>query len=217
MAGGKGRFFVLVQIPYERAFLCFICSLSFVGFLTVLIGGARSGPVVTWDSAYYTSTAESLRAGLGFTQWDYTAYQLWPPLYPLVLAVGELETVARFVGAISFAGTIFVSGLIGREVVGLPLAVFAPVAVLVATPLVDICLYVLSEPLFVLLTAWSLFFLILYLRGTRGRRFTLVISAALAGLILTRRNERRTGFLCVDSPWCSMCRNALGAPSRLYS
>ena len=147
------------------------------------------GPgLVDADSLRYVSTAQTLLAGKGFLINAIGApYTLWPPLYPLALAAtGYLSgfdplDVAGPLNAAFFALIVFAAGRwLRRRLESRFLAAWAAAALALAVPLVDAASWVMSEPLFILLTILALIHTDAFL--TAGKTRSLAAAAAYGAL-----------------------------------
>src|SRR5690606_35703706 len=133
------------------------------------------GISISPDSVSYLSTSESLQAGLGFVMYDGEPMVLWPPLFPLVIAI--LKTtgldpvhIAGLFNALTVAvGTFFVADWLlkntserGVALLGITLAVFS-------LPIIHVASWLWTEPLFVMFTVLCL---ILLSRKAKGKRTT---------------------------------------------
>lgn len=180
----------------RRTILALICiaAVSAVGsiiFLSQSPHGVHASP----DSFTYLSAADNLAHGRGWTYSFGEAGEpvtLFPPLYPLLLAVPELLDLSTFgwvtwqnaflLGVLSFVVGITVFGATGG---GLISALLAAVLVALGTPTITAYAHVWSEPLFyplvvVVLASLGVFF-------TGGRTRWLVIgAAATSAAMLTR-------------------------------
>lgn len=79
--------------------------------LLILSVTAPRGPGASPDSVTYLSVARSLAEGGGWVRFDGRPYVDWPPLYPMLLAVGvraglEPAAAARVLGALALAVTV---------------------------------------------------------------------------------------------------------------
>jgi hypothetical protein len=92
--------------------------LGLLAAVIALYASAPYGPGAGADSLDYLSTAENLNRGLGFTDFSGDAFRLWPPLYPLALALiarlsgaGVLEA-ARWLNALCFGLAAALAGVL---------------------------------------------------------------------------------------------------------
>ena len=152
--------------------------LGLAAFLYCLTLTSHAGAFMTSDSVYYLTTAESLKAGRGFTIWNGEPYTWWPPLFPLVLTLGE--SVGRYVNAVAFGLTVTLSGFLASRFVRPSLAILCAACVAVSAPMVYVSGYLWSEPPFILFTVAWLLALQSYLKG--GRLPWLVLAAVCASL-----------------------------------
>ena len=169
----------------------FLVGVSALGAALVLAREVTHGPALHWDSINYLAVARNLLAGEGLLNYDGTAYTLWPPLYPLLLAAGSLGVldplrVAGPLNAALLGLTVFVTGrYLRRRLESGFLAAWAPLVLALSLPLTDLAWWALSEPLFVLLSTLALLGADDHLR--EGRRFALALAAVSAALALLTR------------------------------
>jgi len=136
--------------------------LGLMGALLVLLSTSRYGVGMSEDSVAYTSCARNLMSGDGYTCHyscqDSTAFVLWPPLFPTLLAAlgkaGIAPLVgARFLNAIVFGLIVFASGQLFRmHMRSTALAILATTSVLLSVSLLNVSVFAWTEPLFTLLT-----------------------------------------------------------------
>ena len=146
------------------------------------------GPGLTPDSSTYVSVARSLVDGEGFVAF-YGDLQLFPPLFPLVLAVGGVFGVdaiaaAAWVNAGAFGGAVWlVGGWLHRREAPALLSIGAAAAAALSLPMARVVAYVWSESAFVFLVVSSLSLLDRHVRnGGRGALLLAAICAALCCL-----------------------------------
>ena len=170
-----------------------ILLIAVLGAAHILVRTSTYGAAVEWDSVAYLSAAESLAAGDGLTRPGSGAFMLWPPLFPMLLALlvpFGLEPVdsARFVNVLAFGLTIALAGFwLGRNLDSRLLALAGTVAVATAVPLCDIFSYVMTEPLFILFTLLALTGLESFLNRTDAAMPALALGAGWAALAAVTR------------------------------
>ena len=156
----------------------------------VLVRQVHFGPGLTPDSSTYVSVARSLVDGEGFVAF-YGDLELFPPLFPLVLAVGGVFGVdaivaAAWVNAGAFGGAVWlVGGWLYRRGAPALLSIGAAAAAALSLPMARVVAYVWSEALFVLLVVLSLSLLDGQMRNG-GRRPLLLAAICAALCCLTR-------------------------------
>lgn len=150
-----------IKYKNTRVFILF-CSVA--AALAVVISDAKYGPGMTHDSAAYMYAAQSFLKGEGFQYFGYPSpFIQWPPLYPLLLALGELSGLASglastIVNSLAFALTVFFAGrwmLLNFK--NIWFSIGGTLLLLLSVPLLQVSGYLWTEILFVLL------FLLLYL------------------------------------------------------
>ncbi len=120
----------MMRLDWTRALLAkhglWIAALAVVAFVTVLVA-TQNGLNLNWDSGNYISYAHSIRAGDGLsirvsannTNRLVNWYENWPPLYPMVLALGsDVFAWARLLDAITFAIAVVLTYAIAYRVIG---------------------------------------------------------------------------------------------------
>ena len=145
------------------------------------------GVALHWDSSYYVSVARNLLAGDGFQAFDGGYQTIYPPLYPLLLALAGIGSdplaAAGPLNAAIFGVTAFVAGsyLRGR-LRHWPrlLAAWACLAVALSVPVAGQAAFALSEPVFVLLAVLALIGIDRFMAD--GKPQTLIWTAVLSAL-----------------------------------
>lgn len=167
--------------------------LAAAAFALVAICTGAQGIGVSPDSTGYLSAGRSLARGEGYRCFTGPACATWPPLFPLVLAAGDLlgvDTVvwSRWINAWLLAVLALAGGtLLAGRVRYRPLAWLGVALAAVSPPILFVHFNAWSEPIFVLGVLVSLMVLARYLQ-TSLRRY-LVCSAMAAALVcLTRYN-----------------------------
>ncbi len=156
----------------------------------VLARQTHFGPGLTPDSSTYVSVARSLVDGEGFVAF-YGDLQLFPPLFPLVVAVGGVFGVdaivaAAWVNAGASGGAVWlVGGWLHRRGAPALLSIGAAAAAALSLPMARVGAYVWSESLFVFLVVLSLSLLDRHVRN--GGRRTLLLAAICAALCCLTR------------------------------
>ncbi len=140
-----------------------LAALALLGAALILARQVNYGVGLTWDSIAYISVARHLLEGEGFVERAVkTAYVLWAPLYPLLLAGASLFIfdpldVAGSLNAAIFGLTIFVAGWYLRQRIHSRfLVLWTCLAILFALPLAHWASTALSEPPFILFVTLSL-------------------------------------------------------------
>ena len=156
----------------------------------VLARQMHFGPGLTPDSSTYVSVVRSLVDGVGFVAF-FGDLQLFPPLFPLVLAVGGVFGVdaiaaAAWVNAGAFGGAVWlVGGWLRRRGASPLVSIGAASAAALSLPMGRVAAYVWSESLFVFLVVLSLSLLDRHVWN--GGRRTLLLAAACAALCCLTR------------------------------
>ena len=163
--------------------------LAGLGTAHILVRTATYGAAVTHDSSFLLSTALNFLAGEGWRNFRGDPLVGWAPLFPLLLAAGgwvgidPLE-VGRWINAIAFGLTIFVTGCYLRaNLRSRGLALAATATLVAALPLSELGSHFLSDLLFTLLTLLALIQLATFLqRGGRMPLLWATVFTALAAL-----------------------------------
>ena len=139
-----------------------IVAAAALGAALVLARTLPHGVGLTHDSLYYIEVAGNALAGEGFANYDGSIHTIWPPGYPILLAVAGLgildpHTIAAPLNAVLFGLTIFAVGryLRGRLETRM-LALWACLAIALALPLAEVARFALSGMAFILFTTLAL-------------------------------------------------------------
>ena len=178
-----------------------LAALSALGTFLVLVRGSTYGVGVTPDSVTYISTARNLLTGNGFINWDGSSYTIFPPLFPLLLALTGIfgpdpADTAGYVNAFLCGLAIFLSSRwLWQHLRARPaptsrtlqtyLLLWAAVVLILSPPLLRVASFAWSEPLFILLTISALFTFNTFL--DTGKRASLVLAAIFTSLACLTR------------------------------
>ena len=139
-----------------------IIAVSALGAALILARILPHGVGLTHDSLYYIEVARNVLAGEGLVNHDGSISTVWPPGYPLLLAIAGLgiadpHTIAGVLNAALFGLTIFAVGryLRGRLETRV-LALWACLAIALSLPLADLARFALSDTSFILFTTLAL-------------------------------------------------------------
>ena len=161
-----------------------VLALALAATSHVLVRTATYGAAVGHDQAALLSTAENLAAGNGLVQFSGKPLRVWPPFYPLALALpiamgGEPAEVGRWLNAISFGLIVCIAGLWLRANVRSPLLIVGATALVAAAPdLNGLAASLRGDILFALLTLAALTLVATFLRNAGGRRASRTLWAA---------------------------------------
>ncbi len=144
--------------------LLFLSLLLIIGIIStsiILLATRTFGVGLSPDSLHYLFMAKQVLIGEAIT----TA--VWPPMYPAALALISLIfrisllNSARFLNAVSFGITIFMSGILIRKNIKLNMlfTFLGLFIIILSRPLVPVHLMAWSEPLFICMMIISLLFL----------------------------------------------------------
>ena len=178
-----------------------LAAFSTLGTFLVLVRGSTYGVGVSPDSVTYISTARNLLTGNGFIDWENNIYVLYPPLFPLLLALtGTFGTdpadTVGYVNAFLCGLAIFLSSRwLWQHLRARPaptsrtlqtyLLIWAAVVLILSPPLSQVASFAWSEPLFILLTISALFTFNTFL--DTGKRASLVLAAIFTALACLTR------------------------------
>ena len=172
--------------------ICLVVSLALAigGSAAVLIVTAPHGPGISPDSVCYIVGSKSLLAGNGYLNEAMQPSTYFPPLFPSLLALLGLAgiepaTAARYLNALAFGGTIFLSANFLRGLWGPGISVLGAMVMLVSVPLPGVSRMVWTEPLFIVFELAFLFFLASY-STSQKLRFLVLSGIAVALACLTR-------------------------------
>ena len=150
-------------------FRLLIALVAGLGTAHILVRTATYGAAVSADSINYLSTAINFLGGEGWRDFTGTPLTLWPPLFPLLLAVSgwvgiDPLAAGRFINATAFGLTILVAGGWLRSHLRSRLLVLAATATIAASlPLTLFASRFATDPLFVLFTLLALLHLASFL------------------------------------------------------
>ena len=177
--------------PLDGAVLA-VLALAVIGWLAPRVAG------FTTDSDAYLDVARSVRAGTGLVQSVVDFWRpgvpdplaLWPPLYPLLVAVVAafgvpLELAARFVAAGSFAVFAFAFHALAVTALGRGGGALATIAALATLSVTRLGAFAWSEATFLALTTIGLAMLARAESAggwTRGRAFVAGVAFGLAAV-----------------------------------
>ena len=162
--------------------------MGLLGAVVLLLHLGATGFVLTWDSAAYAHTAQTLLRGEGFIRLNYTPLVAWPPAYPLLLAIATLGvfdpvTVMAPLNVALFALTLFIlAAFLNQHLRNKAVAIWASLCALLAWPLAWAAASGWSETAFVLFATAALARADEYRRGAKRAFWWSAAFAALACL-----------------------------------
>ena len=181
----------------KKEYILFFAVNTFIAF----IGAIRIFYATQWgvwafsDSASYFSAARNLIQGQGMIIKKVTGgidyYQLFPPIYPIVLSVsGWLSknyfTAARWINIISFGFFLLISGLVLFNQTKKPLiSLIAPALLLVSPMMIADFTGAMTEPIFLMMMMFS-FLVFSLLMKEPNISHTLVFILAISLMPITR-------------------------------
>jgi hypothetical protein len=167
------------------AYYILLATSAVLGVVIIAIS-TRLGAGLSDDSLYYIKPARDF-----FSTGVLNLNPAFPPLLPVLLSILGLTGLdplmgIRFLNAILFGASIFLSGLLlYRFTRSFPFSMFGVLLVLTAGQLIDIHSWALSEPLYILLFLLSLFLLDKYWQSER--KYWLFAAGVILGLALITR------------------------------
>ena len=176
---------------WRDRFTLLIAGIAGLGTAHILVRTATYGTAVLVDSTIFLSTALNCLAGEGWRDFAGRPMATWPPLFPLLLAVGgwvgiEPLEAGRWINAAAFGLTIFAAGgWLRSHLRSRLLALVATGAIAASLPLSHWASHLLTEPLFVLFTLLALMQLTAFLH--RGGRTLLLWAAVFTSLAALTR------------------------------
>ncbi len=178
--------------PIRKKHLLFVFSL--LGVILFFVVSRQFGLWIVGDSVNYTSAARHLITGDGYIALNGDVFDWWPPLYPTLLAVFELLPLSsplvgvRWMHAILLGAMIYCSGLLIQRLLAEAGEGYRTAVLLLITvgyPLTEAAVYLLSEPLFILLELLFFLWFVCFLE-TGQTKYALLFTLATALHALTR-------------------------------
>ena len=183
-----------MMIPDKPPPLTVLFLVAFVYLGLILLVTIPFGPGLSTDSVNYISTADSLAAGEGFINHNNSVYQLWPPLYPIMLAIPKALFGIKpiysgwVINGIAAVATILLGGILFRNyieskhtiwlVVGLFVTFFSP-------SIFNISINIVSDLFFLCLVLLFLGLLRYYIQ--KQDRKSLIAITVIVGLAVLQR------------------------------
>jgi hypothetical protein len=176
-----------LSVKYKLLLLAFSIGGVVLSLLSTSLYGAGLSP----DSIYYLSAARNIAEGNGVTSFDGNAFILWPPLYPILLAIPFFTlnvdplTDAHLINAFLHGLIIYFSGLLlSRHLFSnVAFTILGVVVILVSNILLDISTMAWSETLFIFFVLVFLYYIEKFLEKKDWISFVFFsLSAALACL-----------------------------------
>ena len=163
-----------------------VIALAAAAATHALVRTASHGAAVGHDQVAYLSAAENLAAGNGLVMFNGRRLWVWPPFYPVAMAVpiwlgGEPAEVGRWLNALAFGVLVCVVGLWLRRQIRSPVLIVGAAGLVAVSPdLNGLAANLRSGMLFALLTFIALVLLAAFLQRPAGRRgWMLLLGAAV--------------------------------------
>jgi hypothetical protein len=206
--------------------LVFLLVLALIGLVVILIE-TKGGISIHLDGITYISTARSLKTGMGLIYLNFfgqfSPLSWFPPMIPFLLYIlpGDPLISFRILNSIIFALIIFTSGLFVFKRTGNKLsAIFIQLFVFFSPTIHGISVGAWSEPLFILLTFFCIWQVLIFLENGNKLNFFLTclilvfsVMTRYAGLFLgifvpvvilifLKSNWRNKAFYAVAAAFC---------------
>ncbi|WP_125921665.1 hypothetical protein [Hymenobacter lapidarius] len=123
----------------------------------------------TADSGFYLHAAGTLRASGHLLNPDGTAYRYWPPLYPVLVALGGSLGALRILHGVALAMSLLAWSQLGRQLLPRAAALAVPWALALSTPWLVVSKFVWGETVFLTLVAGYVLALFRGLQTWRGQ------------------------------------------------
>nr|WP_319538928.1 glycosyltransferase family 39 protein [uncultured Methanospirillum sp.] len=190
---------------------CICCALFVIG-----MGLTFQAPWVDWDASDYINVAENIVHGKGVVSgWEsdtihkFWPLTVWPPLYPILIAVLVLVgfssvNAAMWVQILSLTGIVVVSFHLGKETDSPLVGYLSALVILLMSTLWEMARMALTEVPYIFFSIIGLYFLIRYLKS--GTYWFLLFAALLCGTGAVTRYMGVTLiftglFILVIQPW----------------
>lgn len=150
------------SVPVPDRYTLLLAGLAALGAALVLARQATYGAALHDDSINYIAVARNLLEGEGFVNYRERIYKHWAPLYPALLAAGNLGVwdpmdIAGPLNAVLFGLTVFIVGAyLRRRVEARFLRVWGTLAVSLSIPVAELAAWALAGMPFILLTTLAL-------------------------------------------------------------
>lgn len=128
----------------------------------------------TGDSGFYLHAANTLRTTGHLLNPDGSAYRYWPPLYPVLLALGGSMGAARLLHGLCLLLSLLSWSWLGRRILPPAVASVLPWALALSTPWLVVSKFVWGETVFLALAAAYVAALFQWLRKPQGQWWALV-------------------------------------------
>lgn len=171
-----------------------ICAFSVGGVFLIIYSASKHSLGITHDSAAYMHAARTFAQDFNLEYFGYQSpFIQWPPLYPMILAVGiwagfDPVVFALYLNGVVYGAVILISGLwVFESTKKIPWTLLSVILLTLSHPLYHIARYMWSELLFIFFCLIGVLFLDSYIKDTGGKLRILAGAALFAALAsLTR-------------------------------
>lgn len=171
---------------------------ALLSFLIFFIAINSFGLGITNDSVNYLSAAQSLPDAL--MKADGTPYTEWPPLFPILLSLGNILNLNLVFFAALFHGIVLISTnlisfyLLKTNLRSKSILAFSSILLIFSTPILQMHVMLWSEPFFILLILLNIIALKHYLSTLHLKYFILLIALGILMYL-----QRKTGIVFIAS------------------
>lgn len=180
-----------LEAKTSRLLFLFPLFLGIAGFLFLIFSTSKYGVGVSGDSAEYIMWARNFCEHHTFTKPDGRSLIIFPPLYPVTIAIFNYIGIdaflaVRLINAIFFSMIIFLTGIwILRYLGSLFLSIAGSLLVLFSYPIFSVCCWAWTEPLFIFLVTIFLFLTAETINNPSYKK-TILLAAVTSAACLTR-------------------------------
>ena len=163
---------ITIPTRYSNKYKLILLLFGLGGMILVLLSTSLFGAGLSPDSVYYISIARNFADGKGLITYLGDPVVVWPPLYPILLAIPSILfkidplISAHVINAILFGLTVYFSGLLLSRHLdsSVVFSLLGTAVLLFSNILQDIFIMVWSETLFIFFVILFLFFLEKYIQ-----------------------------------------------------
>jgi len=175
--------------PFQVVF-CVLCSTA---ALLIALYMTRRGISISWDSTAYINTARNLYHGSWFVSAGNQLFNLWAPLYPMMIAglmhLGiSADQAAKILPVLAYALTVFPMFLLCKAMTKSVTACYAVCLVYLAfAPMLWMSTWALTDIICIFFSMTTMLLLVLFVQSRHKATMLLVLAGLFASLAsLTR-------------------------------